>query len=115
MRIPIDFSKEKDYTKDSQPEKCTERIAHMKFYQSWQGRALGIDNSEWFTASVPGNIQKDYAVANGFSDWQYSDGYKQFLPLENLDWEYRTSLSFEKKKGAVVESEACEQKLAEEE
>ncbi|MBE6634884.1 MAG: hypothetical protein E7617_01610 [Ruminococcaceae bacterium] len=74
----------------------------MKFYQTWQGRALGTENSEWFSASVPGNIQKDYAVANGFADWQYADGYKQFLPLEDLDWEYRASLSFEKKEGERV-------------
>ncbi len=74
----------------------------MKFYQTWQGRVLNTEDTEYFAASVPGNIQKDYALSHGFTDWQYSDGYKQFLPLEDLDWEYRTALSFEKKEGERV-------------
>ena len=68
----------------------------MKFYQDWEGRNCAADKNKWFTATVPGNIQKDYAIANGFADWQFSDNYKQFIPLEDDHWEYRTVLSYKK-------------------
>lgn len=74
----------------------------MKFYQSWEGRSCTAGRDAWFTATVPGNIQKDYAVANGFADWQYADNYKQFLPIENDHWEYRTTLDYDKNDGERV-------------
>jgi beta-mannosidase len=74
----------------------------MKFYQSWMGRSCHPERNAWFPATVPGNIQKDYAVANGFADVQYADNYKQFLPLEDDHWEYRTELRYDAKKGERV-------------
>ncbi len=71
----------------------------MKFYQNWAGRSCEPSRNSWFPASVPGNIQKDYAIANSFADWQYSDNSKQFLPIEDDHWEYRTTLSYESKSG----------------
>ena len=68
----------------------------MKFYQNWEGRSCTEGRDSWFVATVPGNIQKDYAIANNFDDWQYSDNYKQFLPLEDDHWEYRTTLKYDK-------------------
>ncbi len=50
-----------------------------------------------FKARVPGNIQYDYGVAHGFADVQYADQYKQYLPLEDVHWEYSTCLQYEKK------------------
>ena len=55
----------------------------MKFYQTWQGRSCTPERDAWFPATVPGNIQKDYGVANGFADVQFADNYKQYLPLED--------------------------------
>ena len=74
----------------------------MKFYQTWEGRSCASGRDAWFPATVPGSIQKDYAVANGFADWQYSDNYKQFEPLEGDHWEYRTTLRYERRDGERV-------------
>ncbi len=74
----------------------------MKFYQKWQGRNCSPERNAWFEATVPGNIQKDYAIANNFADWQYSDNHKQFIELEDDHWEYRTSLCYDKKDGERV-------------
>lgn len=70
----------------------------MKFYQTWRG--YRIENgrvSEPFEARVPGNIQYDYGVSQGFSDVMYADGCRQYEALENDIWEYRTTLSYEKR------------------
>ena len=69
----------------------------MKFYQTFEGRNCTEGRNAWFPATVPGNIQKDYATANDFADVQFADNYKQFLPLEDDHWEYRTKLQYEKK------------------
>ena len=69
----------------------------MKYEQSWTGIRIGADGAtEEFAATVPGNIQYDYGKHKGFSDVQYSDNYKQYLPFENDHWEYRTLFSYEK-------------------
>lgn len=74
----------------------------MKFYQIWQGRSCTEGRNDWFPATVPGNIQKDYAVVNNFADVQFADNYKQFLPLEDDHWEYRTELKFDRVPGEKV-------------
>ena len=74
----------------------------MKFKQQWQGRNCNKNAEEWFPASVPGNIQYDYGVFHNFEDVQYADNYKQYLPLEDDHWEYRTRLSYEKRDGERV-------------
>jgi beta-mannosidase len=74
----------------------------MRFKQKWQGRNCNKNAEEWFPASVPGNIQYDYGVFHQFEDVQYADNYKQYLPLEEDHWEYRTRLSYEKRDGERV-------------
>lgn len=74
----------------------------MRFDQVWLGRNCNKQQNEWFPASVPGNIQYDYSVFHNFEDLNYSDNYKQFLPLEEDHWEYQTTLSYEKKDGERV-------------
>ena len=74
----------------------------MIFKQIWQGRNCAKAPNEYFPASVPGNIQLDYANAHGFGDVMYADNYKQFLPLEDDAWEYRAVLSYDKKEGERV-------------
>ena len=68
----------------------------MKFYQTWEGHSCTEGRDAWFPATVPGNIQKDYALANNFADVQFADNYKQFLPLEDDHWEYRTRLTYDR-------------------
>lgn len=74
----------------------------MRFNQQWEGRNCASEQNPWFPATVPGNIQKDYAVFAGFADWHYADNYKQFQPLENDAWMYRTTLQYDKKEGERV-------------
>ena len=40
----------------------------MKFLQRWEGRSLAEGRDSFFPAKVPGNIQKDYADANGYDE-----------------------------------------------
>ena len=65
----------------------------MIFRQNWQGIRLTDHGEESFPATVPGNIQADYAAAKGFRDVAFADGCKQFEALENDAWEYRARLS----------------------
>lgn len=75
----------------------------MIFNQKWLGARIhnGI-KSAVFDAEVPGNIQYDYAKANNFKDVYFADGCRQFDALEEDEWEYSTTLSFDKKPGEGV-------------
>ena len=64
----------------------------MKYYQSWIGRAVGEDT--WFNASVPGNIQYDYGLSHGFGDPNIMDNYVNYRALEDIKWEYKTTLKY---------------------
>lgn len=57
---------------------------------------------EMFPATVPGNIQLDYANANGWGDVSYMDNCTKFEALEDLYWVYSTKLDYEKKLGERV-------------
>jgi len=73
----------------------------MKFEQTWEGCLVPDTGAkEWFPCEVPGNIQYDYAKANGFADTlMYGTTAKRFLALEDSFWEYRTLLQYEKEAG----------------
>jgi len=71
----------------------------MKFLQEWTGRHFdneGIENYEYFNATVPGNIQCDYLKFIGETDPMYADNLEKMEQTEDWYWEYRTELSFEK-------------------
>ena len=70
----------------------------MIYNQKWSGARIhnGI-KSELFGVEVPGNIQYDYAQANGFRDVYFADGCKQFDALEGDEWEYSARLNYERK------------------
>ena len=75
----------------------------MIYNQKWE--AFRISNgvySEPFAASVPGNVQKDYALANGFGDVHYADECTRYEELEDDFWEYRTTLDFKANAGERV-------------
>ena len=74
----------------------------MRFDQIWTGRNCTKAEAEWFPVSVPGNIQYDYGVFHKFEDLNYSDNYKQFLPLEDDHWEYQAVLNYDRKDGERV-------------
>ena len=74
----------------------------MRFNQVWNGRNCDKNPTEWFPVSVPGNIQYDYGVFHNFEDLNYSDNYKQFLPLEDDHWEYQAILHYDRKDGERV-------------
>ena len=75
----------------------------MKYEQKWTGmRICGDGNVEEFVATVPGNIQLDYANYARFDDISYGDNCRQFDVLENDSWEYITKLNYEKKDGERV-------------
>ena len=51
----------------------------MIFQQSWQGaRVHKGEQSPWFPATVPGNIQADYGHFMDFPDVNYSDNCKLY-------------------------------------
>ena len=64
----------------------------MKFDQNWLGARLSVCGEETYPASVPGNIQYDYAEANGFGDVMYGENVRRFEALEDDEWEYRSLL-----------------------
>ena len=70
----------------------------MIYKQKWFGsRIHNGKKSDIFFVEVPGNIQYDYALANGFNDVYFSNGCKQFDILEDDEWEYSTKLNYSKK------------------
>ena len=60
----------------------------MKFYQSWEGRSCHPERNAWFTATVPGNIQKDYAAAKNWGDIHYGDNCLKYSEIEDDTWLY---------------------------
>ena len=68
----------------------------MKYFQKWQGACItdGV-TGDFFSANVPGNIQKDYADAFSLGDVNFSDNCTKFEKLEDCAWIYRTNLIYE--------------------
>jgi len=71
----------------------------MIYTQTWQGRLLSTNAKEaltpYFPAEVPGNIQYDWAVHEGFADRiMFGTTAQRFETVEDNYWEYRTRLSF---------------------
>ena len=58
---------------------------------NWQGRRVGEDAC--FGATVPGNIQMDYARFCGWGDLNYGKNCERYEEIEDCTWEYRTSFS----------------------
>ena len=66
----------------------------------WYGQLDGTD--EIFPASVPCNIQKDYAEFKGWGDINYGDNCKKYLDVEDAVWFYHTSFDIKKIKDTKV-------------
>ncbi len=55
----------------------------------WFGQKEGTE--ELFPATVPGNIQKDYAAFKSWGDIHYADNCEKYLEIEDEVWFYHTS------------------------
>ena len=67
----------------------------MKQFLSWQvaKSADGKNFDGYIPATVPGNVQLDYAKAHGFADdWYVADNFRKFDGLEDHFWKYRAVL-----------------------
>lgn len=67
----------------------------MRFNQKWT--ASRYEEGKSFTpfpATVPGNVQCDYAKAFDFGDFQFADQVKKFDELEDYRWVYSTSIEY---------------------
>ena len=75
----------------------------MRFDQKWMGLRLGKNGErEEFAATVPGNIQRDYANYANFGDIMYADNCRKFEAIEDDSWEYITKLNYQKRDGERV-------------
>jgi len=69
----------------------------MKFEQKWLAgiRENGVCE-EYFPATVPGNVQRDYSAHIGIlDDLMMSDNVTKLEETEGYTWEYFTTLKFE--------------------
>jgi len=60
----------------------------------WFGRMDGTN--ECFPATVPGNIQKDYAAFKQWGDLNYANNCEKYLEIEDATWFYHTSFAVKK-------------------
>ena len=61
----------------------------MKYSMNWLCCIKG--ENDLFPANVPGNVQQDYAAANGWGDHNYGDNCKEYICLEDKYWIYKTN------------------------
>ena len=76
----------------------------MKFDQKWLAGIYDSDKGEapeLFAASVPGNVQKDYADYKGI-DIMFSDNVEALEAVEDVFWIYKTKLDFKSESGDSV-------------
>ena len=69
----------------------------MRFYQQWTtcGKAACDEHfGESFSATVPGNVQWDYALAHGMENFTFNDGVTAFDAIEDYTWRYDTTVTF---------------------
>ncbi len=64
----------------------------MRFEQVWQG--IRETDGARFQATVPGNIQNDYAKANDFGDVSHGMNFQRYKPLEGDFWRYEARADF---------------------
>lgn len=74
----------------------------MKKTLTWLGRREGED--VWFPASVPGNIQNDYAIFNNWGDLNYGDNCLRYLDIEDDAWFYRAEFEINDEKNVYFVS-----------
>lgn len=74
----------------------------MRFYQNWSACIVGNEEDK-FRASVPGNVQMDFAQHMGWlQDLQFSNNIRKLEPYKNCEWKYETTLNFKAAKDEKV-------------
>ena len=63
----------------------------MRYYLDWNACEKG--KNDVFPASVPGNVQSDYAKSHNYGDLQYNDNFKEYTWMEDVFWIYKTTFS----------------------
>ncbi|MBQ0111156.1 MAG: hypothetical protein KBS41_04450 [Oscillospiraceae bacterium] len=74
----------------------------MKYFQNWQLQnkgKTGSENGKIFAATVPGNIQSDYAKFIGIDNIMYADNAKALEKTEDDFFEYFCDINFTAKQG----------------
>lgn len=51
-----------------------------------------VEPEEWIPATVPGNLQLDWAKAKDWPEWWVADNFRQYRWMEDVVWIYRTIL-----------------------
>ncbi len=75
----------------------------MRFPQKWEAARLTANGpAAFFPARAPGNVQKDYADAHGWPDFNFGQNVLQYKEIEDAAWLYRTSPVFERGKNERV-------------
>ena len=75
----------------------------MRYNQQWLGASITDGSySDFFTVTVPGDIQKDYAEFMSWGDVNYMDNCIKYNDIEDLFWSYKTNVVYEAKKGERV-------------
>lgn len=77
----------------------------MRFEQKWMACGKAPQANEYgvpFAAQVPGNLQWDYARANGLENFAFSNGYEAFLEIEDYCWKYTAHLDYTAAPGEKV-------------
>ena len=72
-------------------------IKNRKFL-NWEVGYCETEDSlpcEWVNAEVPGAVQLDWAKAKNYSDYHFSDNYKNFAWMEDKYWIYRTKFNID--------------------
>lgn len=75
----------------------------MKFYQNWTAEVRdGEGKCHTFPASVPGNIQKDFANYMGYDDLMFANNVAVLEKTESYIWTYITYPEYKAEKGEKV-------------
>ena len=75
----------------------------MRFEQKWKAAISEGENAgKYFAATVPGNVQRDYAEFIGLEDLQRGCTLRELEKTEDAEWSYKTALEFSAKRGERV-------------
>lgn len=71
----------------------------MRFNQDWKARILdGEHKTDYFSATVPGNVQRDYAEHIGIlENLQFANNVAKLESVEKSTWEYKAELNYDLK------------------
>ncbi len=81
-QMSVAFEKEKDR---KEKEAVIWKVGYHKLKNA--------EPDEWYSATVPGAVQLDYAKAKGWGDYNYAENWKDYGWMEDVFWTYKTSFA----------------------